>query len=64
MNDTSVTNSEDIANAFNNYFSDIGQALSSEFQSENNDHSSYNNVLSSTVFRFQPETEDVISYKC
>ena len=58
VNDTSITNSEDIANAFNNYFSSIGQTLSSEFQSDNYDYSSYNNVLSSAVFRFQPVTED------
>ena len=58
MNVISITNSEDTANAFNNYFSNIGQALSCEFQSDNYDYSSYNNVLSSAVFQFQPVTED------
>ena len=45
MNDTSITNSEDIANAFNYYLSNIGQALRLKIQSDNNDYLSYNNVL-------------------
>ena len=41
VNDTSTTNSEDNANAFKICFSNNGQPLSSGFQSENSDYSSY-----------------------
>ena len=58
MNGILITKCEDFANAFNNYVSNISQALSSEFQSDVFEYSSYNNVLSSAVFRFQPLTED------
>ena len=58
VNDSIVTNSEDKSNALSNYFRNIGQALSSEFQNDNKDYSSYINVKSSAVFRFQSVTED------
>ena len=58
VNDSWVTNSENTGNAFNFYFSNGCQALSFEFQSDNTDYTSYNNVPSSAVFRFQPVTEN------
>ena len=57
-NDAIVTNSEDMSNAFSIFLSNIGQALSAEFQTDSNYYSSYNNVLSSAVFQFQSVTED------
>ena len=58
VNDTLVTKSVDIANAFNNYFSNNGQSLNSEFQSDNSDYTYHDNVVPSAVMRFQQSTEN------
>ena len=46
LNNTLITNSENRTNGFNNYFSNLGQALSSELQGYNNDYWYHNNVFS------------------